>query len=123
MEATTINRVNRTFDNAGALSYKVNVVASTGTINARKGHLLAMIAGVWTAYAVGTDVTAQTGVQALGVLLEDASLSTTAKAVQVLYAGKVWEQFVRDAGITATVTPFNKLIAAPGKIVFANEEA
>ena len=122
-DATNITKGNRTFDVEGALSYKVNVVASTGTIAAKKGHLLAMISGAWTAYAVGTDATEQTGVQAIGVLLEDASLSTTAKACQVLYAGKVWEQFVRDAGITATVTSFAKLIAAPGKIVFANEEA
>lgn len=121
-EATTIKQGNRTFEVEGALSYKVNVVASTGTVEAKKGHLIALLAAGWTAYAVGTDATSQTGIKAIGVLLEDASLSTVAKPVQVLYAGKVWEQFVRDAGITETVTSFEKLISAPGKIVFANEE-
>lgn len=120
-DATNIAMGNRTYEDA--LSYKVNVVASAGTIAAKKGHLLAMISGAWTAYAASTDAASQTGIQAIGVLLEDASLTTTAKACQVMYAGKVWEQFVRDAGITASTTAFAKLIAAPGKIVFVNEEA
>jgi hypothetical protein len=110
----------RTFDTDGALSYKADVVASSGTIEAKAGHLLALISGAWTAYAVGTDATAQTGIQALGVLIEDASLSTTAVKCQVLYAGKVWEEFVRNAGILASVTSFEALIAAPGKLVFAD---
>ena len=112
----------RTYDVESALSYKVGVVASSGTIDAKAGHLLAMISGVWTAYAVGTDATAQTGVQAIGVLLEDAALTTTSADFQVLYAGKVWEDFIRDAGILASVTTFEALIAAPGKVVFANAE-
>lgn len=121
--ATTIAPGNRTYDGAGMLSYKVGVVASTGTIAAKAGHLVALVSGAWTAYAVGTDATAQTGVKAIGILLEDASLSTTAKECQVMYAGKAWEQFVRDAGITSSVTSFEALLGAPGKIVFANEEA
>lgn len=120
-DATNIAMGNRTYEDA--LSYKVNVVASEGTISAKKGHLLAMISGAWTAYAASTDAASQIGIQAIGVLLEDASLTTTAKACQVMYAGKVWEQFVRDAGITASTTSFAQLIAAPGKIVFVNEEA
>lgn len=117
---TYIEPGGRTFDTNGALSYKAEVVASSGTISAKAGHLLAMISGAWTAYAVGTDATAQSGIEALGVLIEPAELSTTAVECQVLYAGKVWEDFVRNAGILATVTSFEALIAAPGKLVFAN---
>lgn len=110
----------RTYDAESALSYKTGVVASSSTISAKAGHLLALISGVWTAFAVGTDATAQTGVQAIGVLLEDADLTTTSADYQVLYAGKVWEEFIRDAGILASVTSFEALLAAPGKVVFAD---
>ena len=99
---------NRTFDADSALSYDAEVVAGTGTIEAVAGHLLALISGTWTAYAVGTDATAQTGIKAA--------------EYKVLYAGKVWEEFIRNAGIESSVTSFEALIAAPGKLVFANAE-
>lgn len=121
--ATVIMPGNRTYDVEGALSYKVNVVASTGSIAAKAGHLVALIGGEWKAFPLTTDATAQTNVKAIGVLLEDAALSDSAVQAQVLYAGKVWEQFVRDAGIASTVTSFEALVGAAGKIVFANEEA
>lgn len=112
----------RTFEREGALSFDESVVASSGTISAKAGHVLGCISGTWKAYAVGTDVTAQTNLKAIGILLEDADLTTTASTVRVLEVGKVWEAFVRDAGITSSVTSFAALQLAPGKLVFANEE-
>jgi len=114
---TFVSPGGRTFDAATAKSYYVNVVAGS-SLTVKAGHLVAMISGAWTAYAKTTDATAQTGVQAIGVLLNDATLGTTASKQQVLYAGEVAEQFIRDAGIEATTTSFEALIAAPSHIVF-----
>lgn len=120
----------RRYDIAGALSKKLNVKTASGTVSAKAGHLLVHINGAWYAYAKTTDALAQTITvsqvdykpDAVGVLLEDADLSTTAVACQVLYAGKAWIDFVRDSGIEATTTSDDALITAPGKIVFADAE-
>lgn len=112
---------NRTFDVEGAVSAVVDVVASTGTIAAKRGHLVVSVSGKWTAYPVATSpLTAD--YEAVGVLLEDANLSTTAVKARVLYAGQVWEQFIRDAGITATTVKMDALRVANGHIVFKDEE-
>lgn len=107
----------RTYDAASAKSYLVNVVAGSA-LSVKAGHLVVMISGAWKAFAKTTDATAETGVQAVGVLLNDASLSSTASKQQVLYAGEVAEEFIRDAGIAATTTSFEALIAANSHIVF-----
>lgn len=111
----------RTYDAASAKSYLVNVKAGSA-LTVKAGHLVVLISGEWVAYAKTTDATAQTGVEAVGVLLNDCSLSTTASKQQVLYAGEVAEQFVRDAGIAATTTSFEALIAANSHIVFTQAE-
>ena len=114
---TFVSPGGRTFDAATAKSYLVNVVAGS-SLSVKAGHLVVMISGAWTAYAKTTDATAQTGVEALGVLLNDCDLSSTASKQQVLYAGEVAEEFVRDAGIEASTTSFEALIAANSHIVF-----
>ena len=111
----------RTYDAASAKSYLVNVEAGS-SLTVKAGHLVALISGAWTAFAKTTDATSQTGVQAIGVLLEGASLSTTPAKHQVLYAGEVAEQFIRDAGIAATTTSFEALIAANSHIIFTQAE-
>ncbi len=111
----------RTYDVATAKSYAVEVEAGS-SISVKAGHLVALIAGVWTAFAKTTDATAQTGVEAIGVLLNDCDLSSTASVQQVLYAGEVAEEFVRNAGIEATTTSFEALIAANSHIVFTKAE-
>ena len=118
---TYIAPAGRTFDAATAKSYYVNVVAGS-SLSVKAGHLVAMISGAWTAYAKTTDATAQTGVQAIGVLLNDCDLSSTASKQQVLYAGEVAEEFVRNAGIAATTTSFEALIAANSHITFVKAE-
>ncbi len=117
----TINAPARTFDVEGAVSAVVGVKASTGTIAAKRGHLVSNVGGTWTAYPVGTTPLV-TDYLALGVLLEDANLGTTATQVRVLYAGQVWEQFVRDAGIANTVVSMDALRTAKGHIVFKDEQ-
>ena len=107
----------RTYDAATAKSYYVNVVAGSA-LSVKAGHLVVKISGAWKAFAKTTDATAETGVQAVGVLLNDASLSSTASKQQVLYAGEVAEEFIRDAGIAASTTSFEALIAANSHIVF-----
>lgn len=127
---TYITPGGRTFDMAGALSEVLEVKTASGTVSAKAGHLLVHINGAWYAYDAATDALAQTitdggvtyNVDAVGILLEDADLSTTAAEVQVLYAGKVWVEFVRNAGIEASVTSDEDLLVAPGKVVFAVAE-
>lgn len=114
---TFVSPGGRTFDPATAKSYLVNVVAGS-SLSVKAGHLVAMISGAWTAYGKTTDATAQTGVELIGVLLNDCDLSSTASKQQVLYAGEVAEQFIRDAGIEASTTSFEALIAANSHIVF-----
>lgn len=120
----TINAPNRTFDVEGAVSAIVEVKSSAGTLSAKRGHLLVNVAGVWTAYSVTTDpIATATGYLAVGVLLEDASLNNiTATECRVLYAGSVWEQFIRDAGIAKTVVSMETLRTAAGHIVFKDEQ-
>ena len=112
---------NRTFDVEGAVSAVVNVKASAGTIAAKRGHLVACISGTWTAYPT-TATPLVEGYSAVGVLLEDVSLTTTVTKARVLYAGQVWEQFIRDAGIANTVVTMDALRVANGHIVFKDEE-
>ena len=114
---TFVSPGGRTFDPATAKSYYVNVVAGS-SLSVKAGHLVAMISGAWTAYGKTTDATAQTGVELIGVLLNDCDLSSTASKQQVLYAGEVAEEFIRDAGIEASTTSFEALIAANSHIVF-----
>jgi len=111
----------RTYDVATAKSYLVDVVAGS-SLSVKAGHLVAMISGAWTAYGTTTDATAQTGVELIGVLLNDCDLSSTASEQQVLYAGEVAEEFIRNAGIAATTTSFEALIAANSHIVFTKAE-
>lgn len=118
----------RTFDINGALSAAKSVKTASSTVEAKAGHLLVHIHGAWYAYGKTTNALAQTvvdstvtySVDAIGILLEDASFSTTAKSVQVLIAGKVWEDFIRNAGIEAATTSLDALQTAPGKIIVAD---
>lgn len=120
----TINAPNRTFDVEGAVSAIVEVKSFADTLSAKRGHLLVNVEGEWTAYSVNTDpIAAATGYLAVGVLLEDASLNNvTATMCRVLYAGSVWEQFIRDAGIAKTVVSMETLRTAAGHIVFKDEQ-
>ena len=120
---TYIVSPNRTYEREGALSFNEQVKASEGTINAKAGHIVALVEDAWTAYPVATDVTAKSATK-YGVILQDIQLTTTAKTVRVLEVGEVWEKFVRDAGITAETVSFAKLkdIASTSGLVFVNEE-
>ncbi len=120
----TISAPNRTFDVEGAVSAIVEVKSSADTLSAKRGHLLVNVAGVWTAYATTVDpIATATGYLAVGVLLEDATLNkTTATKCRVLYAGSVWEQFIRDAGIAKSVVSMDTLRTAAGHIVFKDEQ-
>ena len=118
---TFIAPAGRTFDAATAVSYNVNVVAGS-SLSVKAGHPVVLISGAWTAYGKTTDATSQTGVQALGILLNDASLSSTASKQQVLYAGTVAEEFVRDAGVEASTTSFEALIACNSHITFVKAQ-
>ncbi len=120
----TIQAPNRTFDVEGAVSAIVGVKSSAETLSAKRGHLLVNVAGVWTAYPATTDpIATATGYLAVGVLLEDVTLNkTTAVNARVLYAGQVWEQFIRDAGIAKTVVSMETLRTAAGHIVFKDEQ-
>jgi len=126
----TINVSNRTFDVEGAVGAVVDVKTASGSVNAKRGHLLVNIGGAWYAYATTvnplTQEIGETGAKksydAVGLLLEDATLGTTAVKVRVLYAGSVWEDFVRDAGITNTVVSMDALRVAKGHVVFKDVE-
>lgn len=108
----------RTYDSETALSVVASVSTASGTVNAKAGHLLAHTASGWVAAAVATNPLGTTGINGLGVLLEDASLGTTAKNVQVMYYGFVSLDFIREAGFTAAVVSDDALINAPGKLIF-----
>lgn len=127
----TINRKGFGYDVDSILSYKTKVQTASGTVSAKKGHPVVYINGKWYAYAATLNPLAQsiTGEAsakfspvALGVLAEDASLATSPAECRVIYSGRVWESFVRDAGVTSTVLPFDDLATSPGRIEFANEE-
>lgn len=126
----TINAPNRTFDVEGAVGAVVDVKTTTGSVGAKRGHLLVNIGGAWYAYATTVnpltqeigDTGAKKSYDAVGLLLEDAALSTTAVKARVLYAGVVWEQFVRDAGIANAVVTMDALRVAKGHIVFKDEQ-
>lgn len=124
----TIGVPGRTFEMTGAVGANVAVKASAGTVNAKRGHLVVNIGGNWIAYPVATNPLTQevasATYDAVGVLLdEEAALTTTPSNHRVLYAGKVWEQFIRDAGIASSVVSMNSLRIAKGHIVFVDEEA
>lgn len=128
----TINVPGRTFEMAGAVGAQVPVKTASGTVNAKRGHLVVNIGGDWYAYATTVnpltqeigETNSKKSYDAVGVLLdEDAALSTTATKHRVLYAGHVWEQFVRDAGIASSVVSMDALRLAKGHIVFKDEEA
>lgn len=75
---------------------------SAAPLNAKAGHLLFLNTadGTYTAPALSTDFTNTTNLPktACVILLEDASLSTVAKNVRAIYAGNVFESFIREAG-------------------------
>lgn len=128
----TINVPGRTFEMAGAVGAQVSIKTASGTVNAKRGHLVVNIGGDWYAYAATvnplTQEIGETGPKKsydiVGVLLdEEAALSTTATKHRVLYAGYVWEQFIRDAGIASSVVSMDALRLAKGHIVFKDEEA
>lgn len=80
-------------------SRDVNVKASAGTIEAVAGHLLyKQNDGSYKAYPVATVIDDE-GI--VGVLAEDASLTTTAKSLRVIEAGVVYIEAARAAGIVA----------------------
>lgn len=81
-------------------SRDVVVKAASGTIEAVAGHLLYKQAdGTYKAYAVGTTISDEGNV---GVLAEDASLTTAAKTCRVIEQGIVYVEAVRVAGIEAS---------------------
>lgn len=81
-------------------SRDVVVKAASGTIEAMAGHLLyKQTDGTYKAYATST-VVSDEGI--VGVLGEDASLSTSAKTVRVIEEGTVYIEAVRAAGIEAS---------------------
>ena len=97
------------------LSYDISTIKSvdemvkgSASFEAKAGHLVFqdVSTGVWTAYALSASLnsyasTADTVGGYVGVLLEDATLTTAAKKLRVAIAGDVYVDFIRNAGITA----------------------
>lgn len=127
---TKIDVAKRTFEMDGAVGAVVEIKTASGTVAAKEGHLVVSIGGAWYAYAATVNpLTQEIGdsskktYDAVGVLLdESASLSTTASKHRVLYAGRVWEEFVRNAGIASSVVSMDALRTAKGHIVFMDVE-
>lgn len=109
--ATITAKTGLTYDISTIKSVNENV-KSSAALDAKAGHLVFLDStGTWVAYALTTDLSAyaskhdsSTGTtfgNYVGVLLEDVSLTTTAKNAKVAIAGDVYTAFVRSAGITA----------------------
>lgn len=123
------------FDISTIKSKKVTVIAGS-SFEAKKGHLVFMddTTGKYTAYPVsqslipveGEDETPDTSPKgAVGVLMEDASLSTGDTTVLVAIAGTVFYDFVRAAGIDATKAPdwvLDMYSAKQSQILFLGKE-
>lgn len=84
------------------------MVKGSASFEAKKGHLVFQDAstGVWTGYALSASLASYaTSADAVGgyvgVLLEDAALTTSPKKLRVAIAGEVYIDFIRNAGITA----------------------
>lgn len=127
----------RKFDISSIVSVKASVKGST-TIAAKEGHLVFLdpATNVWTAYALSANLTtymsgtvadSKVSAPVVGVLGEDSSLTTTAGVHKVIIKGNVYIDYVRDAGITASVLPDGYLIgpaaAQSAGITFLNYEA
>lgn len=101
-----IKTPNRKYDISSITSADVSVKGvAAGDFKA--GHLIFMGAdGTYVANAVDTDLTDTAApTDAVAVLLEDVTLGTTASTARAILAGKVWYDFIRDAGITEESCP------------------
>lgn len=97
---STISTPRPKWDANKIFSRDVVVKAASGTLDAMAGHLVYKQAdGSYKAYAVGTTISDEGMV---GVLGEDATLSTSASTCRVIEAGLVYIEAVRAAGIEAS---------------------
>lgn len=96
------------------ISKEVTVVAASGTVNAKKGHLVFMneANGKYVANAVATsliptdiDTVTNKYPGAVAVLLEDADLTTSDSKVPAILSGTVFYEMIRKSGITAEACP------------------
>lgn len=104
------------------LNYDVSTIKSvneqlkaTTALEAKAGHIVFQdpSTGIWTAYALSASLAGYKASVSdgtinapyVGVLLEDANLSTSPKKAKIAIAGIVYKDFIRDAGITESNCP------------------
>lgn len=102
MAETTISMTRPKWVAETLRSRDVTVKAASGTINAKAGHLVFKQAdGSYKAYALSTASASITDMVAVGVLGEDATLTTTGAKARVIESGIVYLEAVREAGIAS----------------------
>ena len=101
---------------------KAGSTGSSSPVEAKAGHPILWDATgkSWQIQAASADLSAATG--AMLILAEDATIETTGTTVKCIYAGVVYMNAIRDAGVDATKLPDDVIRQLGGRVIVLDRE-
>lgn len=119
---TTISMPKAKWDLPTIRTITTTVKAKTAEVAAKAGHPILWDATgkSWQIQAASADLSAATG--AMLILAEDATIETTGTTVKCIYAGVVYMNAIRDAGVDATKLPDDVIRQLGGRVIVLNRE-